>query len=584
MIRQAKPSEYEQVLDFYNRLIDDMEGRPYHPKWKKGIYPDPRDLRAALDAGDLYICEETGETTAHEESGAATARKIPGKILAAMRVNHEAAEGYEKVAWAVDAPKEQVFVLHMLGVAADRQGEGIGKKMVKFAIDLARRSGQKAVRLDVLSGNLPANRLYESMGFAFREKVTLFYEDTGIMDFELYELPLPAQGGGEAPCEDICPDAGAGGSDQTPAAQACCEEPNPAAEAFWAEFCKEKNVNPDASHSAWAFCDGGPAADELLQLVLEGKKFGTASLYEGYLAENEPLPGDREYSVLLNSWQEPVCVVRNFEVKTEPFLRVSEYHGFSEGEEDRNLASWREIHAAYWQPDLAALKHLAECGQPDLAALHIECPEDCRVVEEKFTVEYVRPDVPHNPEILDDFFLIEPNIRYADQIAAYRDEMLAAGSSLDGCLSLKRMPDPAEWVDYAYEWGNPLRNLGENGIRGTLLMMIRKSDDQLVGMIQIHVIPDSHPLAFVGNIGYSVRPAERRKGYAKKMLQKALTYLKYGRGVSRAYICALPDNEASRRTILANGGVFCEQVFDHREGVTLDRFYIDIAEPKTDGQ
>ena len=56
-------------------------------------------------------------------------------------------------------------------------------------------------------------------------------------------------------------------------------------------------------------------------------------------------------------------------------------------------------------------------------------------------------------------------LRYADQIVEYRNTMLAANSSMDGCLSLKRMPDPKEWVEYSYEWGNPLRELGEKGIR-----------------------------------------------------------------------------------------------------------------------
>ena len=172
MIRKAKTSEYEKVLDFYDQLIDDMEGAEYHPKWQKGIYPDPKELQAALNNAELFIDEEAG------------------RIAAAMRVNHDVTEGYEKVTWAVQAAKEEVTVIHMLGVSRAAQGKGIARKMVQHVIDSARNAGQKAIRLDVLLGNLPANRLYESLGFAYREKVTLFYEDTGITDFELYELVL----------------------------------------------------------------------------------------------------------------------------------------------------------------------------------------------------------------------------------------------------------------------------------------------------------------------------------------------------------------------------------------------------------
>ena len=172
MIKVADINEYNRVLDFYYQLIDDMEGMEYHPKWQKGVYPDPAELHIALENAELFIDEEENE------------------VVAAMRVNHDVTDGYEKVSWAVDADKEHVTVIHMLGVAAAHQGKGTAKKMVQFVIDNARRKGQKAIRLDVLVGNIPANRLYESMGFELRDRITLFYEDTGYTDFDLYEMVL----------------------------------------------------------------------------------------------------------------------------------------------------------------------------------------------------------------------------------------------------------------------------------------------------------------------------------------------------------------------------------------------------------
>ena len=172
MIRVAHINEYKRVLDFYYQLIDDMEGMEYHPKWQKGVYPDPAELRIALENAELFIDEEENE------------------VISAMRVNHDVTDGYDKVAWAVDADKEHVTVIHMLGVAASHQGKGIAKKMVQFVIDKAGSERQNAIRLDVLVGNIPANRLYESMGFEYRERITLYYEDTGFTDFDLYEMVL----------------------------------------------------------------------------------------------------------------------------------------------------------------------------------------------------------------------------------------------------------------------------------------------------------------------------------------------------------------------------------------------------------
>ena len=48
----------------------------------------------------------------------------------------------------------------------------------------------KAVRLDVLKGNVPAERLYKDMGFRYVDTLQLFYEDTGRVDFDLYELDI----------------------------------------------------------------------------------------------------------------------------------------------------------------------------------------------------------------------------------------------------------------------------------------------------------------------------------------------------------------------------------------------------------
>ena len=59
--------------------------------------------------------------------------------------------------------------------------------IVSHAISAAKATGQKAVRVDVLKGNLPAVKLYESLGFKFIGEVELFYEDTGLTEFLLYE-------------------------------------------------------------------------------------------------------------------------------------------------------------------------------------------------------------------------------------------------------------------------------------------------------------------------------------------------------------------------------------------------------------
>lgn len=178
-------------------------------------------------------------------------------------------------------------------------------------------------------------------------------------------------------------------------------------------------------------------------------------------------------------------------------------------------------------------------------------------------------------ENTDELFIVEPSMTYAAEISSYREEMLAAESSFDGCLSMKRMPDPKEYTEYCTEWANPNRVLKENGARGTGLLCIRKADNKMVGCMQVHHILNEQMRNITGHVGYSVRPSERRKGYATQMLEKARDYLS-SFGFSEICVSCLPENEASRRTILANGGEYIETVYLEADNVNLERYVIKL--------
>ena len=65
------------------------------------------------------------------------------------------------------------------------------------------------------------------------------------------------------------------------------------------------------------------------------------------------------------------------------------------------------------------------------------------------------------------------------------------------------------------------------------------------------------PPACYGHIGYAVVPWKRGRGYATAALAQMLP-LARDRGLPYVYVTTLPDNIASQRVILANGGVFVE--------------------------
>lgn len=171
-IRKALETEYDAVRAFYHSMIDQMEHAEFKPMWVKDIYPAPEFLRESLQNGELYIGIQQNE------------------IAAAMVLNHRCNEGYQQCVWQVQAVPSEVTVLHALGVHPRFQGQGLARQMVAQAFAEARMTGQKALRLDVLGGNLPAEHLYPALGFQYRGTVNMYYEDTGWTDFLLYEYVL----------------------------------------------------------------------------------------------------------------------------------------------------------------------------------------------------------------------------------------------------------------------------------------------------------------------------------------------------------------------------------------------------------
>lgn len=129
--------------------------------------------------------------------------------------------------------------------------------------------------------------------------------------------------------------------------------------------------NIRAQYDAWSF---GSDADALASLVCDGIKTATSSAYALYALENEPLPREGEYSVILDSQGEAVCIIKNIRVYTVPFSHVSAEQAYKEGEGDRSLEYWRRVHREFFTVCMA------EAG--------LEFSEDMSVVCEEFMLVF----------------------------------------------------------------------------------------------------------------------------------------------------------------------------------------------------
>lgn len=175
---------------------------------------------------------------------------------------------------------------------------------------------------------------------------------------------------------------------------------------------------------------------------------------------------------------------------------------------------------------------------------------------------------------MEDFILRRPTSEYANQIAEYRQEFLNAGDSMDGCGPLRRLEDPEEYIKVCKDYEST-KEVCAKLVPATQFLFIRKSDNRLVGMIQVRHCFNDYLEKYAGHIGYSVRPCERRKGYAKQMLKMALPYCREI-GLDQVLITCMDGNIGSEKTILANGGVYESTVHEPNENVDLKRFWIEL--------
>ena len=176
----------------------------------------------------------------------------------------------------------------------------------------------------------------------------------------------------------------------------------------------------------------------------------------------------------------------------------------------------------------------------------------------------------------ENLILVKPDASYEEAIRSFRKEMLLAGSSMDGTGTLRRMENPNDWIKYSRLQENP-ETVAPNKVPATQFVLVDPETKRIYGMLQVRHSLNEYLRNFAGHIGYSVRPTERRKGYAKKMLKLALEFCKEELGLERVMVSCLVGNEASRRTILACGGTFDEKVYEHIEGVWLEKYWISLS-------
>ncbi|MFI3125438.1 GNAT family N-acetyltransferase [Streptococcus suis] len=161
--------------------------------------------------------------------------------------------------------------------------------------------------------------------------------------------------------------------------------------------------------------------------------------------------------------------------------------------------------------------------------------------------------------------LRRPTLADKDTILDMLAEFEAAGSTTAGGFISKDV-DFVEWLEKV-----KLAELGLEFPEGFVPYVQYVSFDQTgraLGFLNLRLRLNDSLLKRGGHIGYSIRPTERGKGYAKEQLRLGVQEA-FSKNIPKVLVTCDETNTASKRTILACGG----SLEDVRHGT--ERYYIE---------
>lgn len=163
--------------------------------------------------------------------------------------------------------------------------------------------------------------------------------------------------------------------------------------------------------------------------------------------------------------------------------------------------------------------------------------------------------------------LRRPEEKDEHEIVAMMQEFQEADSPHDGGFWQLESFDYLEWLEQN-QWYEIGLNIPEYFVP-SIQFVAFDDKDKALGFLSLRLRLNDALVKKGGHIGYSVRPSQRRKGYAKEMLKHGLNQAKM-KGISSVLLTCSCNNSASRSVILANQGSL-ENIQDQ-----VERYWIKL--------
>ena len=186
----------------------------------------------------------------------------------------------------------------------------------------------------------------------------------------------------------------------------------------------------------------------------------------------------------------------------------------------------------------------------------------------------------NNNNLMETFYLETPSLDRKNEIIDYINEFVEHKSDINGTGSLDKILDEytfeqalesclnMQYEEYAKKFGR---------CPGKTFLLIRKNDNKIIGTINVRWNLTEKVKQFGGNIGYGIRPTERRKGYNKMNLYLGLIEAKKI-GLDKVMLDCDVENLGSSKTMEALGGKLERTEIDPYDGILTSVYWINVDE------
>jgi len=178
---------------------------------------------------------------------------------------------------------------------------------------------------------------------------------------------------------------------------------------------------------------------------------------------------------------------------------------------------------------------------------------------------------------MQELIFAEPTLSMQHEIESYRNEHFANGEhEIYGGAWMERVSRYTDWLQLVRANAHP-QTVNPSWVPSSMFCVLRKEDNALIGMVDIHHRLNDFLRASGGHISYSVRPSKRNRGYGAQILHMALEFCAQQLSIEQVTVSCATNNYAAIATIEHNDAVPVRE-FQHANGRLMTEYRIDVAQ------